>query len=211
MKTMIAIPCLETVHTDFFCAFSEMDKSEAKYMVTKSSLIYDARNKLAAHAIQNGFDAVLWLDSDMVFDKDILRRFEAHIEEGKEYISGIFFTRSNPVKPCIYRTLEYKNENNYITSNVEMYFDYPRDQVFEIAASGFGAVMTKVDLLKRVWHEVGAPFMPILGLGEDLAFCLRAINVGAKMYCDSRIKVGHVGYKLYDETLYENVVVKDIL
>lgn len=206
MNTLIAIPCMETVNTEFFCAFSEMDKGDARYMVTKSSLIYDSRNKLAAHAIQNGFDAVLWLDSDMVFDKDILTRFEADINEGMEYVSGIFFTRSDPVKPCIYRKLQYKNENNYITSDVEMYLDYPKDKVFEIAASGFGAVMTKVDLLKRVWHEVGAPFMPILGLGEDLAFCLRAINVGAKLYCDSRIKVGHVGFKRYDETLYENVV-----
>ena len=39
----------------------------------------------------------------------------------------------------------------------------------------------------------------MLGFGEDLAFCLRVKDLGKKVYCDSRIKVGHIGYKTFGE------------
>ena len=202
MKILIAIPCMDTVPTDFFTSFTDMEKDDAKYIICKNTLIYDARNRLAAHAIQNEFDAVLWIDSDMTFPNDVLRRFKAHLEQGKDYISGLCFSRRTPVKPIIYSDLQWQNEDGKIFSKATQYIDYPKGQTFEIAASGFGCVMTSVKLLKEIWQKFGAPFLPLLALGEDLAFCLRCINVGAKMYCDSTIKCGHVGLREFTEEDY---------
>ena len=202
MKTLIAIPCMDTVPTDFFTSFTDMEKDGAKYIICKNTLIYDARNRLAAHAIENEFDAVLWLDSDMTVPNDVLRRFKAHLEQGKDYISGICFSRRMPPNPVIYSNLQWEQKDGKILSKAKPYLDYPKDQTFEIAASGFGCVMTSVKLLKEIWQKFGAPFLPLLGLGEDMAFCLRCINIGAKMYCDSTIKCGHVGYKEFTEEDY---------
>ena len=71
------------------------------------------------------------------------------------------------------------------------------DGLFEIAGSGFGCVMTSVSLLKRMVEKYGAPFTPMMGLGEDLAFCWRVKQNGGKMYCDGRIRCGHIGQKVY--------------
>ena len=39
----------------------------------------------------------------------------------------------------------------------------------------------------------------LLGFGEDLSFCIRAQELGRKIYCDSRIKMGHVGLRVFEE------------
>ena len=57
--------------------------------------------------------------------------------------------------------------------------------------------MTSVELLKKLVDKYGAPFTPMMGLGEDLSFCLRVTATGSKMYCDSRIMCGHIGQKVY--------------
>ncbi len=45
---------------------------------------------------------------------------------------------------------------------------------------------------------------PMLGFGEDIRFCWRVKQLGVPMYCDSRIKVGHVGLCTITEEIYQN-------
>ena len=71
--------------------------------------------------------------------------------------------------------------------------------LFEIAGSGFGAVMMTTDLIRRCG---GQPFFPVAGFGEDFSFCLRAREAGAKLYCDGRIKLDHIGVSAYNEALF---------
>ena len=40
------------------------------------------------------------------------------------------------------------------------------------------------------------------GLGEDYSFCWRVAQIGKKMWCDSRVKLGHVGQHIYTEEDY---------
>ena len=47
--------------------------------------------------------------------------------------------------------------------------------------------------------------MPTAGFGEDLSFCMRARDAGVQIYCDSSIKLGHVGYKTYTEEEFNHV------
>ena len=84
-----------------------------------------------------------------------------------------------------------------------MYWDYPRNELFEIACSGFGCCLTSARLLKAMLEKYGTPFYPLMGMGEDTTFCFRATENGYKLYCDSRIKAGHIGQKEYNEQEYE--------
>ena len=88
--------------------------------------------------------------------------------------------------------LQVKQEGQVIMPSVDPYYDYPRDQIFEVAACGFACVMMRMDVLKTMGIYGGVPFFPVAGLGEDLAFCWRAAKMGITFHCDSRLKIGHI-------------------
>jgi GT2 family glycosyltransferase len=167
--------------------------------------VYDARNTLVKQALQENFDRILWLDSDMDFQPDLLVRLGQTMDEtGADIVSGLYFTRRAPVKPVIYNELGYYHdpEANEVTPHAGSYENYPIDSVFPIEGCGFGAVLMTVDIARKVVDKFGVPFAPIVGFGEDLSFCLRAEEVGGKIVCDSRVKLGHVGLGTISEATY---------
>ena len=205
MKYLVAIPCFDMVYTDFMLSLLNMQRVGDSYcQVVKSSLIYDARNNLAKQAVNGGFDRMLWLDSDIVFDYDLMVRLAKHLDDGYEYVSGLYFKRQYPTEPVCFKTITQVQEGKELVTKALVYKDYPKDQLFEVDATGFGAVMMTTDLIKRVQDKYGLPFSPQLGLGEDMSFCWRAKQVGAKLYCDSSIKLKHIGSIAYTEQTYLN-------
>lgn len=196
MKTLVAIPCLDTVATPFCRSLAGLryrPGDQVEITFSQNSLIYDSRNLIAQKAIENRFDRILWLDSDMVFPPDLYERMSAHLDSGIEYISGLYTTRKQEIKPVIYKKLDFAGG-----PVLETFEDYPTDTVFPIAASGFGAVMMTRELLETVSTFYGPPFYPVHGMGEDIAFCYRVKLIGRRMYCDSRIKLGHVGTHIFE-------------
>ena len=199
MKILIAIPCMDVIEADFTECLTELllhhqqDEIEVKYL--KASLVYDARNQLTKYILDKKcYDYVLWLDSDMTFKPDLLERLLEDIE-GREAVSGLCFGRKPPFKPCIYKKLNVAQtetpSGQMLMPEAENYFDYPRDQIFEVAACGFACVLMKIDVLEKMLIY-GVPFFPVGGLGEDLTFCWRARKQGITFHCDSRLKIGHI-------------------
>ena len=127
--------------------------------------------------------------------------FSADMDTGLEYVSAIFFKRKLPTVPVVYKQLSY-TAGVSVKAEAVAYKDYPKDTVFEVAATGFGAVMMTTDLLKRVWDNYCPPFDPMTQIGEDLSFCYRVNQLGVKMYCDSRVKAGHIGQYVFTESDY---------
>ena len=197
IRTLIAVPCFDMVNTDFMKCMLDMEKDDnTSYTVIKNSLIYNARNTIAQNAIRFGFDRVLWLDSDMMFPADILPKLAAHMDKGLDFVSGLYYMRSEQKRPVVYSDVWYTVTNNTAESGATPVDAMPYG-LFEIGGAGFGCVMTSVTMLKKLVERYGAPFTPMMGLGEDLAFCWRAKQNGFKMYCDSRIKCGHIGQAVY--------------
>lgn len=207
MKTLIAIPCMDMVHTAFMESLLNLQPvGDVGFKITCSSLIYDARNMLTKAAIDMNADRILWLDSDMVFHPTLMQKLSADMDEGREFVSAIYFARKNPVSPVIYKETGYTQDGKELTPFAHKFMDYPRNQIFEIAGCGFGAVMMTTKLAKRIYAEFGAPFTPQPGFGEDLSFCIRCEQSGVPMYCDSRIKVGHVGNIIVTEDTFDKGV-----
>ena len=205
MRTLIALPCMDMVHTVFLKALMGMGRvGDTHFSISCSSLVYDARNTLAKQAVIEGFDRVLWLDSDMDFSPDLLKRLSADMDEGREMVSGLYFKRKAPVKPVIYKELGFwrDKEKDEVTPIAIPYEDYPKDDIFTIAGCGFGGCLVSVDLIKRVGDKFGLPFSPLMGVGEDLSFCSRVSQLGVEMFCDSRVKMGHVGLGTITEETY---------
>lgn len=204
-KIMIALPCMQYVPTKFLRSLECMRRLPETYTsVSENSLIHDARNDFASIAIQNDFDRVLWIDSDMVFDADLLLRLSADMDDGADMVSALFFKRVPPTAPVIYSELREITDEHGDYIEIIPYLNYPYSSKFCVEACGFGAVMTSVSLLKRVWDKFGPPFSYYKNLGEDLSFCWRVKQLGIPIWCDSSIRVGHVGQLVFNEGIYIN-------
>ena len=210
MKTLIAIPCMDVIEADFVeCLVNLRLVGEVEIKFLKASLVYDARNQITKYALdKGGFDYVLWLDSDMTFGPDLMEKLLADMEpedgERRQAVSGLCFSRRPPFKPCIYKSLDVQQQGQMIYPKAEVYLEYPRDQLFEVAACGFACVMMRMDVLEAM-GIYGVPFFPIGGLGEDLTFCWRAQKIDVKFHCDSRLKIGHIMRIHVDEDFRDNV------
>ena len=200
MKTLIAIPCGDQCSTDFLRALLSLEMiGQVQITFAQGSLIYDARNKLTEISLDGGFDRVLWLDSDMVFPSDTMKRLAAHLDEGKQMVTGVYSTRKQPIEPTIFRDISIKQEpgEKFATPTREVYTDWPKDGLFEVAACGFGCCMMTVELLRRIVDNFGAGFTPVVGFGEEISFCLRVLELKEKIWCDPGFRLGHVGVAYY--------------
>jgi len=209
LKILIGIPCFDMVHTGFMQSMLDLQKTpETSYTVVKNSLVYEARNIIALNAIEHGFDAVAWFDSDMRIPKYALVRMADELESGFEFVSGLYFTRAKPIRPVAYDQLSWKYENgkvDAVAKNISC--NFPVGGIIPVEAVGFGCCMTSTRLLKRVRDEVGLPFAPMPGFGEDLSFCWRVKQLGVGIWLDTGIKCGHLGQKEYNENDFEGGVV----
>lgn len=207
MKILIAVPCMDTVYTEFMRSLIEMRTfCETKIEIQKSSLIYDSRNILAQKAVEGGFNRLLWLDSDMVFGPDLLERLSADLDEGCEVVSGLCFKRKNPIYPVIYSEMGYTKEDNILTPYANIIKEIP-SEITEVKGVGLAATIMNVDVVERVFRKFGQPFTPQPGFGEDLSFCIKCEDIGIKIHCDPDVKVGHIAQTIVTEETYRNGVI----
>ena len=201
MKTVIAIPCMDTVQTEFFTSCMEMQRiGEVQTAVISCSLIYSARNELSEHAVHGTADYVLWLDSDVLFPSTLMIDLMEDMK-GRDIVTGIYHMRRPPYKPVLWKKLRRglsKEENE-----TEDYPDYPKDGIFEVEGCGFGAVMMRTEVLRAVKAKYRELFAPLPGFGEDLSFCIRARACGYKIHCDPRIQIGHKAATIVTEETWE--------
>ena len=211
MKTLIAIPCMDYLEADFVdCLLHMRTVGDVEIRLLKGTLVYDARNQITKYALSQEFDYILWLDSDMTFDADLMEKLMADIEGAedgirKDAVTGLCFARRPPFKPCIYSRLEVNQDGNMVTPIAVNWYDYPRDQMFPVEACGFACVLMRMDVLQAM-GIYGVPFYPVGGMGEDLTFCWRAKKLDIKFWCDSRLKIGHIMRIGVDETFRDTVL-----
>ena len=205
-KVLIAIPMMHYVDAQFFRSILGLRKVGVMEIgIEVDSLVYEARNRLTITALDKEYDYMLFLDSDMVFQRDLLERLMADMKGGKEFVCGLAFKRRLPTTPVILKSIEWMpgNKEHGIQHHVEYFEDYPRDSLFEIGGCGFGCVLIKTSAILELAQYFGmSPFTPMPYLGEDYSFCWRMKQIGKKMWCDSSVKLGHVGQHIYTEEDY---------
>lgn len=182
--------------------------------------VADGQNLIVQEAITKGFDWLILIEDDTIPPPDALLRFNEYIRHGKyPVVSGLYFTRSDPAEPMLYRG----RGNSYYT-------DWKLGDVVEVDGVPTGMLLLDVRLLKAVYNDapeytVGGShrirqvfetpgktwFNPQTGAQEmlvgtsDLDFCTRVIEQGylkehwpelaAKQYpfiTDTRINCMHI-------------------
>ena len=193
MKIFIAIPTMETVPVQFLGSMLQLQrKYEVKFGIATGSLVYNARNNLARQAVAAEADWVLWLDSDMVFNPDLLDRMLDVCEKNDiSFLTALCFRRKPPYTPCLFERLDQRKDGK--GASYTALLSVP-EGLFQIEGCGFAGVLMSTDVLISVAAKFnGQMFDPMYGFGEDVAFCWRARQCGYEIWCDSSIEMGHVG------------------
>lgn len=192
MKVLVAVPCTDEIDVGFVnCLLGLKQMGETAVILLTGSLIYASREALADKAVNEGFDYVMWLDSDMTFPPTLMLDL---IAQDKDIVTGICAMRRKPFLPCI-----FKEDDGYKAITEWS------DRLFEVDACGFGAVLTKVSVLEKMFDTYQTCFQPIYGFGEDLSFCKRAKELGYKIYANPNVEIGHIGKTIVTKDAFRSI------
>jgi hypothetical protein len=170
--------------------FEYPDNERFEFYISTIGRVFPAyaREAIAQMAVDGGMDYLFFIDDDMLAHPDI---FEQLYKNKVDICAGLAFTRNAPHKPVIYNldTGYSALEHKYWYENYPV-MNYPKDELVECDAVGFGAVLIKVDILKQMKKPW---FMVTSGAGEDIHFCHQAREKGFRVFMDTSAKLGHVG------------------
>lgn len=167
-------------------------KDVVEPVIVTGSLVYDSRDDIAHYAVDNGYDYVLYVDSDMVFDADDLTRLLAH---NVGICSGLYVTRDGSGRNVAYSKIITRRRFPF--RKPELIEDKQVTGFASVRACGFGFCLIKTSVLKTMFKYYKSLFEPFKGVGEDVAFCIRARRIGFKTFIDRDVKLGHVGQQIY--------------
>lgn len=175
------------------------------FYTTGRLLTQMAREKLVKTALETGMDYIVMFDDDMLLPINMIEKFLENMEQKPEIdvLAALAFMRNPPHYPVIYTVIEGYDS----VRHTDFYFNqanpnYPRDVLIEADAVGFGAVIIKMDLIKKLKEPY---FMSTTATGEDIMFCVNARKQAkARIFMDTRIKTGHLSNpRIVDETYFD--------
>ena len=195
MKILLGMPCIRTVPTKTVISLLKtVQKDAVEPMIVEGSLIYDSRDTIAQYALEHDYDYILYVDSDMVFTADDVKRLLAH---DADIVSGLYITRSGDNKNVCYKEIITRRRFPYRPP--KLIIDTATTGYAPVAACGFGFCLIKIEVIRNMSKRYKSLFEPFKGVGEDIAFCIRARRCGYKIFTDRDVKLGHIGETVYGD------------
>lgn len=191
MKILLAIPSARYIEPECLKSIFGMKKAGKMELLIPNSYSVDvARNIIAKYAQENGFDYIMWVDSDIILPKDALTRMLKH---EKDIVAGVYSYKELGTDEVVAKVLEDGSTTDY--RNLKIKEVQESKGLIEIGGFGFGCVLTKV----KVFNDIPFPwFIYTQDMGEDIFFCRKAQNEGYKLWLDTDVICGHIGTVNYD-------------
>lgn len=200
IKVMVSEPTLGWIHhqvydnrKDFVMEIARYEaKSDYKFftMNTGRLLISYARELICDQAISTNMDYLLFIDDDMIVPHNL---FEHLIQIDADIVAPLCTTRNFPFEPVVYRSeiSDQESDGSFKLKNTSV-TDIERNKIVDAETVGFGVVLIKVDILKKIpkpWFFVNQ------AVGEDILFCIRARQhiPDFKIKINTGLIVGHMG------------------
>jgi hypothetical protein len=165
--------------------------------------IDQARSQMATDALADGFDELMWIDADIVFDPADVERLRRH---GRPVVCGIYPKKNARALACHLLpdtpTLRFGSHGGLV----------------EVLYAPTGFLLTRRTVYERMLEHEELPvcnqrftrpvvpyFLPLVVpddeghwyLGEDFAFSERARRSGFSIMADTTIRLWHVGSYRY--------------
>lgn len=168
--------------------------------------IAENRNYVVVEAQKNESDYLLFVDDDMTFPENTL---ELLLEHKKDVVGVNSYSRCFPPSSTVGLMDEngkYKHPDRYPAFEMKI----PKE-LFKAYFVGAGIMLIKMDVFKKI----NKPFFEFetnqdgqVIHGEDGTFCEKVKRAGMDIWCDPKIKVGHIGLHEYKEPKKDNFVEK---
>jgi hypothetical protein len=163
------------------------------------SAIDQGRNQIATNALRDGFEELMWIDSDVAFEPDAVDRLRSH---GLPITCGVYPKKGKRAFAC-----------NFPGGLKQVVFGHNGGLV-EIPYAGAGFLHTRAEVYREVQRRLRMPscnerfgpsmtpyFQPLVVpdgdghwyLAEDFAFCHRARDCGFRIMADTTIRLKHIG------------------
>jgi len=167
------------------------------------------RSRLATAALDQGFDALLWVDSDQEFDAESAERLYEH---QLPFVSALIARRGTRDFACVFKADAERisvgaagglAQVQYVGAG----FALVRRAAFEVVQQHFA-----LPRILDVAGDIVPYYLPMVAevpgaglcyLGEDFSFCERLRKAGVSVWLDTRLRVGHIGHYTYQ---WEDVV-----
>ncbi len=233
MKITVSIPLFgpTMVHPKTFKSIVEMlmepiEGHEINVFINQLGPSLDLnRNDSVSRILEQNPDFIMWLDADMVFPKDAIKRLVASIGDAGA-CTGLYWRKANPHRCVIGRyagwtnhTRNYMNQLKslgFVDSHGEQCLFYEAidnlEKVSEVDVFGMGCVLIRTDVfrsLKQPYFEYfngyktgDHSFGPI---SEEMAFCAAVHKQGIKVVADPGVKCGHISELVVFEPQKEKV------
>jgi hypothetical protein len=204
-RCIILVPVGSAIDPGCEDALRELERrGYAVWRVRGYSAIDAARNQMASDALAQGFDELMWIDSDGVFDLDDVDKLRHH---NLPLVCGICAKKSSRQLACA-----------FLPQTRQVLFGV-RGGLMELLYGGFGFMHTRRVVYETMQRQLelplcnqrfqGSPLVPyfaplVVGegrqawyLSEDFAFCERARRCGFRIMADTSIRLWHVGSYRY--------------
>ena len=150
------------------------------------------------------YDYQIWIDSDIVFNTDqfwqLLDLADNGEEDGQKAITAGWYATEDGTTTSVAHWLEEDDfrKNGGVMNHETVESISKRKKPFTVDYTGFGWVAIKHGVFEKLPYPWFAPKMQVFEsgavqdmCGEDVSFCLDAIEEGYEIWCDPRIRVGH--------------------
>lgn len=165
-----------------------------------------SRNRIFSYAVENNYDYVLMMDSDVIAPADIIERLLTH---GKDVVSGLYFGLFNvngkqSIRPVAWKCLtedEWEEVKDRLMSGiVKKREDIRRnltdeeinsEELQEVIIPSAGCMLVSRDIFSK--FKYGLLDVPgNLNTGDDIYFCRKLREDEIKLYCDPSVKCMHL-------------------
>ena len=150
------------------------------------------------------YDYQIWIDSDIVFNTDqfwqLLDLADNGEEDGQKAITAGWYATEDGTTTSVAHWLEEDDfrKNGGVMNHETVESISKRKKPFTVDYTGFGWVCIKNGVFEKLPYPWFAPKMQVFEsgavqdmCGEDVSFCLDALEEGYEIWCDPRIRVGH--------------------
>lgn len=166
---------------------------EFYWYTTGRLLTQMAREKLMNEALKNNCDYLIMYDDDMLLPDNMVLKLLEDIEQHPEIdiLAPLAFMRNSPHYAVLYIVKEGYDNIRHLQYYINQFVKkYPREKLVECDAVGFGAVIIRLDMVRKMMPPY---FMSTTNTGEDIWFCVNAKKqASARIFMDTRIKLGHL-------------------
>lgn len=167
-------------------------ETESNYKFFKTMLgrmlVAYSREKFAELAVDYHFDYLLYIDDDHIWPIDLFQQLQKHLDK-YDIVAPLCVQRQEPYYPVIYKSKFTKQDDGKTYYESDFMLDWKKGDLVEPDTIGFGCAIVKVDLLRKMKKPW---FFSNSTIGEDLFFCLKAKEVGAKIVVDTNVEAPHL-------------------